>query len=74
MTGAALSWNFDDVDISAFCRPREAPASSVTGDISPTTLLDIIFEELKAEADRPVRDRINEALRQWHLRLWPPRR
>lgn len=73
MTVIALSWNFDNVDISHYCRPPDAPASREAGHLDPVTILDIIFAELSAEADRPIRERLNEALRQWHLRRKPPK-
>lgn len=78
----ALSWCFDLVDISAFMAPPAEPrspdaAGTGGGDPLPTRgltvslLLDLLFAEFAPEPDRPVRDRLNEALRQWHLRTFP---
>ena len=62
-------WCFDYIDITPFIPRRQKPAPQETKDeLTPALILELIFHELCHETDRPVRDRINEALRQWRLR------
>ena len=42
-----------------------------SGTLTAAIALDLIFGELKQEADRPIRDRLNEVLRQWYWRHHP---
>jgi hypothetical protein len=72
-TPRVLSWCFDDLDIGACFRPAASPSpSSRPSRLTTEIALDLIFGELAHEADRPIRDRLNEVLRQWHLRTFPP--
>ena len=66
-------WCFDRVDITPLIQLKSRKKTEETsGDLTPHTLLEIIFGELAAEADRAIRDRLNEALRQWRLRRLSP--